>query len=231
MSSFVLKIIGIITMTIDHIGILFYPDAVIFRIIGRLAYPIFAFLISEGYRKTDDLTDYMGRLLVFAFFSQLAYKMAMGRFASLNVLFTFALALYALYAYDKTKKIYIVFVVALAAHLFTTDYGAYGVLMIFIFHKYHKNIKKVFIYMTLISVLYVINKIYPIYSHLNLIVFFKSSIQMFALFSLIFIYKYNGKRGPHVKYLFYIFYPGHLLLLYYLREFLIKTKIDRFLSL
>ncbi len=232
MSSFVLKIIGIIAMSLDHIGILFFPKVMLFRIIGRLAYPIFAFLISEGYRKTNDIMDYIGRILVFAFFSQLAYRTAMGEGASLNVLFTFALALYAIYTYEKTNKLIMVFIVALAAQLFHTDYGAYGVLLIFIFHIFHDDFKGIVKYMTLLTGTYVFINALPVYTNIdNIRVLLKYSAQLFALSSLFIIYFYNGKRGARVKYLFYIFYPGHLLLLYYLRELIIKVKIDSLLSL
>lgn len=231
MSSFVLKVLGILTMTIDHVGVLFYPKILIFRIIGRLAFPIFAFLISEGYRKTSDITDYIGRMLLFAFFSQLAFDIAFST-SSLNILFTFTLALYAIYVYEKKERLSLVFIIALAAELLHTDYGAYGVLLVFIFHKFHDNFKEMVKYTTLITLAYVLNNIMAVYPNIysyNFDFFLRYGFQLFALPSLVFIYFYNQKRGPSTKYLFYVFYPGHMLFLYYLRELIVKIKIDRLL--
>ncbi|MFP4661521.1 MAG: TraX family protein [Halanaerobiales bacterium] len=225
-----LKMIGIITMTADHVGSIMYPDLLLLRVIGRLAFPIFAFLISEGYRKTSDVTDYMGRILVFAFFSQLAYQLALGS-GTLNVLFTFALGLYAIYSYEKNNNILIVFIVAIAAQLFQTDYGAYGVLMIFIFHKYHNNFKEVVKYFTLLTMAYVAYTVVPIYLEVqNFVVFRVYSVQLFAIPTLLFIYFYNGRRGPRAKYLFYVFYPGHLLLIHYLNEFIVNYRVEEILG-
>jgi hypothetical protein len=94
MNSAQLKILACLCMLIDHIGAVLYPDMRILRIIGRLAFPIFVFLIAEGYRRTKDLSDYMGRLMVFALISQLAFNAAFLGSATkpdslnLNVLFT-----------------------------------------------------------------------------------------------------------------------------------------------
>lgn len=228
-SSFILKLIGILTMTVDHVGVIFYPDVHIFRIIGRLAFPIFAFLISEGYRKTSDITDYMGRILVFAFFSQLAFNIAFSS-SSLNILFTFALALYAIYIYEKKGNLAYVFIIALAAELLHTDYGAYGVFLVFIFHKFHEDFKEMAKYIALITFFYALNNIIVAYFTVDMFNFdllLSYGIQVFALPSLVFIYYYNQERGLSAKYLFYIFYPGHMLFLYYLKELIIKIKIDR----
>ncbi|MFP4016273.1 MAG: TraX family protein [Halanaerobiales bacterium] len=230
MSSFILKMIGILTMTVDHIGSIVFPDLLFLRVIGRLAYPIFAFLISEGYRKTGDVTDYIGRLLVFAFFSQLAYQHVFGT-ERLNVLFTFALALYAIYKYEKTNNILVVFIVALAAQLLHTEYGAYGVLMVFIFYRYHHNFKETVKYFSLLAIAYVGYNVVSNYSDIqNSTILFISIIQLFTIPSLLLIYLYNGKRGPRAKYLFYVFYPGHILLIHYIYELIINYKVQRILG-
>ena len=108
MSAFVLKIIAIVTMFIDHLGYAVHNGSFSsFNYIGRLAFPIFAFQISEGYIHTKNIKKYFLRLLLFAVISQLPFMI----FNSilnihklyLNTLFTLFLGLVSIYIYDKCK--------------------------------------------------------------------------------------------------------------------------------
>ena len=94
MSSFVLKIIAVVTMFIDHIGYAIFGKFSFFNYIGRISFPIFAFQISEGYAHTRDLKKYFLRLFVFAIISQvpfmLFHKMLSNDF-TLNIFFTLLL--------------------------------------------------------------------------------------------------------------------------------------------
>lgn len=107
----VLKLIAIITMLIDHIGFFFFPDEDIFRHIGRLSLPIFAYLITIGYTKTSNFKGYILRLLKFGLLTQAPYflltlisrgKMGYNPF-TFNIFFTLALGLYGLKIYDFYK--------------------------------------------------------------------------------------------------------------------------------
>jgi len=224
MNSSELKILACIFMLIDHIGAVLYPDVSILRIIGRLAFPIFVYFIAEGYRKTKDITDYMGRLLTFALISQLAFNAAFlgsvtkPRELYLNVFFTLAMGLYSLYLYDKNKKIVYVILIALVCEFLNTDYGAFGVLLIFVSNRYYDNFKKLSTSYVVLMLLYVIQWLITVKlanpSVLLVDIIFKHfTIEPVALLSLIFLKLYNGKRGWKVKYLFYIFYPVHLFIL------------------
>ncbi len=100
----VLKLLALVTMLVDHIGYMYFPDVMFFRIIGRLAFPIFAYQIALGYSRTADLKKYVLRLSLFALISQLPYsffnpdiKFNPLRF---NVLFTFITAIGLLCVYD-----------------------------------------------------------------------------------------------------------------------------------
>jgi hypothetical protein len=211
-------------MLIDHTGAILYPQVGILRIIGRLAFPIFVYLIAEGYRKTKDITDYIGRLMVFALISQLAFNAAFLGSAThpknlyLNVLFTLAMGLYSLYIYDKNKKIVYVLLIALVCELLNTDYGAFGVLLVFVANRYHDNFKKLSTGYIVLMVLYVMKWLItvklnnPSVEILD-IIFNHFTIEPIALLSLIFLKLYNGKRGLKLKYLFYAFYPVHLFIL------------------
>lgn len=105
MSSFVLKMIAVFSMCFDHFGYLFSAGNFSFcNLIGRLAFPIFAFQISEGYTHTHDLKKYFWRLFLFAIISQIPFHMFSYAFRfepSLNIFFTLLLGLTAICAYDK----------------------------------------------------------------------------------------------------------------------------------
>lgn len=105
MSSFVLKIIAVFSMCFDHFGYLFSAGNFSFcNLIGRFAFPIFAFQISEGYTHTRDLKKYFWRLFLFAIISQIPFNLfdyAFGFDLSLNIFFTLLLGLTAICAYDK----------------------------------------------------------------------------------------------------------------------------------
>jgi hypothetical protein len=76
MSGLALKIVALSTMIIDHYGAIFQNDIIIFRIIGRLAFPIYCFLLVEGYYHTSNVKKYAARLLVFAFISEIPFDLA-----------------------------------------------------------------------------------------------------------------------------------------------------------
>lgn len=99
-----LKLLAILTMVIDHIGYMYFPDETLFRIIGRLAFPIFAYQIAIGYSRTSNLKKYTWRLFLFALIAQIPYSFFSPdmefSFIHYNVLFTFLAAIGMLYAYD-----------------------------------------------------------------------------------------------------------------------------------
>ena len=216
MSSFVLKIIAIITMLIDHIGYVVFGKFSAFNYIGRIAFPIFAFQISEGYIHTKNLKKYFLRLFIFALISQIPFmlfdRLVVDEFY-LNIFFTLLLGLACIYIYDKSKYkivgIIVSFILAFIAQYTHCDYGFYGVAIIFLFYLFKSDIIKTsiaFILATTIKYLIPVLK-YGLYD-----AYLYSYIG--TLISIIFISLYNGKKGKDTKYLLYLFYPIHLLLLY-----------------
>lgn len=216
MSSFVLKIIAIITMFIDHIGYAIFGHFSFFNYIGRIAFPIFAFQISEGYIHTKNLKKYSFRLFIFALISQIPFMLFHSIISTdfyLNIFFTLLLGLSCIYIYDKSKYKFIAIlfsiVVALIAEFSHCDYGFYGVAIILVFYIFKSNITKASIAFTLATT---IKYIIPIikyglyYQYLYLLIC--------TLIPVIFISLYNGKKGKDTKYLLYLFYPIHLLLIY-----------------
>lgn len=103
-----LKLLAMLTMVIDHTGYMFFPERIIFRSIGRLAFPIFAYRLAVGYQKTSNLKAYAHRLLVFGLISQVPYSFFSPdlsfRPLELNIMFTLLLSLGAIYVYDTGMK-------------------------------------------------------------------------------------------------------------------------------
>lgn len=216
MSNFVLKIIAIITMFLDHLSYALYGKVSYLNYIGRLAFPIFAFGISEGYEHTKSKKNYIIRLLMFAIISQAPFMLFCSIFKtglSLNIFFTLLLGLIAIIGYEQCKNkgvgILLVACLAITADTIKADYGYFGVLMIFIFHVFKNKKWLMYLAYTLLCIikyvpLMLTTGAYLIYSRLFIC----------TLIPLIFIHFYNGKKGPDTKYLLYGFYPAHLILLY-----------------
>ena len=197
-------------------GYIIFGKLSYFNYIGRIAFPIFAFQISEGYIHTKNLKKYFLRLFLFAIISQIPFmlfnKLISNNF-SLNVFFTLLLGLFSIYIYDKSKYkilgIASAILIGFIANFIHSDYGFYGVAIIFLFYIFKNNFIKAaiaFIIATVIKYLILIIK----YGYLDVLFY----LLICTLSSIIFISFYNGKKGKNSKYLLYLFYPIHLLLLY-----------------
>lgn len=234
MTAFVLKLIACITMFIDHYTYIFIPwtgkvltsvsgipmvtSYVLGRGIGRIAFPIYCFLLVEGYYHTGNRKKYMLRMAVFALISEFPFDLAFQvtgtqlclsrMMGSQNVMFTLLLGLILMYLYDLLKMKYmmqpvifntlgailIVGVSGIATAL-RTDYSYVGIIFILIFYLFRG--KKIWIFGGLYTV----------------ILLFSNRLELCALLALVPIFFYNGEEGPKLKYLFYAFYPVHLLVL------------------
>lgn len=216
MSNFVLKIIAMVTMFLDHLGYAIYSKFSGFNYIGRLSFPIFAFGISEGYAHTKSKKNYCIRLLMFAIVSQAPFMWFNSMFRtgfSLNIFFTLLIGLIAIIGYEQCENkavgVLLVCCLALTADTIKADYGFFGVLMIFIFHVF-KN-KKWLMYLSYIALCIV--KYLPLALTTGAYLEY-GLLCLCTIMSLVFIHFYNGKKGIDTKYLLYGFYPVHLILLY-----------------
>ena len=211
-------------MAFDHIGLTILNKLPFFNLIGRLSFPIFAFQATEGYVHTKNFKNYIMKLLLFACISQIPFMLFISTFSndifSLNVLFTFILGLLAIHFYDKsTNKLFgtlFVLLFSIIAELLKTDYGIYGVFLMFVFYIF-KNKKFLMILSSIIlMILYYGFYDFKFYNLKIIYILYMLS----SCFSLFFISIYNKKEGPKMKYLFYIFYPLHLLILYLASKFI-----------
>ena len=102
-----MKIIGLVAMTCDHVGLQLFPDVMFLRILGRLAFPIFAFQAAQGYHHTHDFKGYCKRLALFALVSEIPFNLAMGSSWSYpihqNVLWSFLIALALIHLNERDK--------------------------------------------------------------------------------------------------------------------------------
>ena len=210
-------------MTIDHLGFMIFPDQLWMRIIGRFAFPIFAFLIAEGFRHSSNKNKYFVRLAVFAIVLELPIWI-LSAFTNtfddvpnfpMNIFFTLALGLGLLICLNQKKRYYFLLVpVILVIPVFLDlDFGLYGLLSIVVMY-YFKGIKLV-IYWTLFNVIFFTLTLVDGYVFDRIQTFSDlADYQVVATFSIIFILMYNGTRGIKMKYFFYFYYPVHILIIF-----------------
>ena len=230
----VLRVVAVGTMIIDHIWQAGLVEARWFNWIGRLAFPIFAFQIAEGYAKTSNVKRYALRLFAFALISEIPFNIFCADWVFYpdyqNVIFTLLMGLMAIIAIDKAKKEpavkniclfgMIAVIIVILAELLLVDYGAAGVLTVIAFYLF-RDFKYARV-MQLLSMIIIFVLVFP--GNTFAVKLFGSvlflPVQIFALLSLIPIWLYNGKKGLHSKalqYGFYVIYPLHLLVIYFVK--------------
>ncbi|MBR3791549.1 MAG: hypothetical protein IKK18_02500 [Clostridia bacterium] len=198
-----LKILAALFMTIDHIGVMIFTQSEILRIIGRLSMPIFAYMISEGAHYTKNRKKYLSVLIVMSAIIQITYYLV-ERSLDQCILVTFSLSIMLIYIIDR--KNIILSLLALTACFYLTqvvniDYGFFGIVLPLLIYLGENKTQKL-ILMT---------------SGLVLVSLTNSPIQWYSLLSVPLVALYNGKRGKlRMKNFFYIYYPLHLLIIYFI---------------
>ncbi|MCH4889735.1 conjugal transfer protein TraX [Acidaminobacter sp. JC074] len=208
MSAYYLKWIAVILMIIDHIGFFLLPQYKILRIIGRLSFPIFAFLIANGYSYTRDVKKYFLRLFVFACIIQIP---SLFMTLPVNVFFTLSFGLLSIMVFESKQDDFIKLIEILGlvylAHIIGSDYGAYGVIMILVIFMTKERYLLMSVGILVLSVLFY----YKPYAWFN--------IQYLAALSPFIIMFYNKKPGRKMKYFFYLFYPIHMVILQVISQY------------
>lgn len=232
-SGSTLKLIAIISMLIDHTGatvlraILRHPGIAgipekramwaeiytISRDIGRIAFPIFCFLIVEGFLHTRNVKKYAGRLFLFALISEIPFDLALkGNWyvpTGQNVYFTLLIGLLAIIGIawitqNGTQNL-LLSILPIAAGMYLallmdTDYDYKGVFLIVILYLMRSS------------------RLYQCIGGAAAVTW-----ELPAPLAFIPVYLYNGTRGLRMKYFFYWFYPGHLLVLYAVSKYVIPA--------
>ena len=217
MSSFMLRAAALLCMVADHIGLSLFPTAGSFRCVGRIAFPLYCFLLVQGYRHTRDVRAYARRLLLLALASELPFDwLIFGRIGCLseqNVLFSLLLAMTALAADDALREQAALRAMALgglcvAAMLSRVSFGWLGVALCLCFYELD-GLRRLACAAALLV-------IYSLSLSLSGVAEGWALTSLCALFALPLIALYNGRPGPRPRLLtalFYAAYPLHLIAL------------------
>lgn len=246
-SGSTLKIIAVCCMVIDHFGQIVLKNGIVLNapysmftdkqfsfllsavnichILGRISFPIFCFLLAEGFMHTHNLKKYLLNLGIFAVISEPIYDLAnTGELFSAkqqNVLFALFLGLAVIAVIEKYQKNVLIssasiLVGAGISYICKFDGWYYGIGLISIFYLFYTM--PILKYGLSILIMYICGLDFSINGLIN-------PYFLTAVSSLLFIALYNGERGMKLKYFFYIFYPVHLLILFFLNRCVIQVVI------
>ena len=234
LSGNTLKLLAAVFMVIDHAGLMLFNYFMPMRIIGRLAYPIFAFMIAEGCKYTKNKLNYFGNIFILGVIFQIVYYVA-EKSLMMSIFITFSLSILMIYALQYFKKqlfaknwimsaiAFTIFALSIACtyalnQVLDIDYGFWGSMMpviVSLFHADPKDENQKFlqkidciplsVFMAAVAIVIIaINLHYTAFS-----------LQEYAILSIPLLLMYSGERGKYkMKYFFYVFYPLHLVVLY-----------------
>ena len=209
-----LKLIAMLTMTIDHIGAILLPQYRFLRIIGRLSMPIYAFMIAEGCHHTHDRKAYFLRLLGLALLCQVVYA-AVDRSLYQCILVTFSLSVALICAVEWAQK------KRTPGSLFTTAVLIIGIY--FVCEKLPQYVPGFFVdygfwgVMLPVIVYFGGRSVWAFLAGLTVLCLSRGGLQWWAMLTVPLIALYSGQRGKHrLGWMFYLYYPAHLVVIYLL---------------
>lgn len=236
MTTFHLKVIACASMLIDHVGMIFFADVLLLRIIGRLAFPIFAYLIASGAVHTSDKARYLGRLLLLAVISEAPFQLAtFGRVSgppTRNVFFTLFLGLAGICAFAWLKAwrrrtgamlgLLAMVACGVAASKAGSDYGYVGVLLISLMYLCLGRRLLSAVALVACNSIALATALVDIYragqwwvlSYFDSHDWLSIGRQTFGSLAIGPLMLRNGRPGPRLKWAFYFFYPVHLAVLW-----------------
>jgi len=225
-------------MIIDHTGAMFKFTPICFRYIGRIAFPLYAFCVSQGCKHTKNIKKYLLRLVILAIFSEIPFDIAFNDKISLiydlNTVFTLFLGVLNIYVYkinskynnDKLITFCSLITFSIISIVLKSDYSYFGIILIFCFYISDTKFKQILFFILLcilkfyVVFIAIICNIFKV--NTPFIVYFSTNnlfIVLFTMLSSFFIYYYNNKRGKNIKWLFYVSYPLHIILLIIVKYF------------
>jgi hypothetical protein len=229
MNRLTLKIIAITTMLLDHIALIFFASDgwlyFVFRGLGRIAFVLFAYLLAEGFHHTKSIKNYLLRIGITTLIIELGllgyyFISKENMLLNFNIFWTLLFGLFGLYLIGR-KEVYLrilVIPLIIVAELLQFSYGAYGVLMIVLFGLYQNRLTS-FFHLIFLNLLFID---WPLFELFNISEMAKYPyLQWFSILAFIPIFLYNKQLGKYqLKWFFYLFYPAHLLILFFISDFL-----------
>jgi len=220
--SNLIKLVAFSSMLSDHTGVALFPNDLAWRIVGRIAFPLFAYQLGVGYKHTSDKRSFAFRLLLFALVSQLPYYLVRGEWV-LNIFFTLLIGLGALHLYASKRQGWLgpyLLASLVLSYFVPYDGGGYGVLMIFLLYALPTFAGQVAAVIAL-NFLYLVSSEDFLYNFSSF-----GYVQMFSLLAIPLLWgiKYlhlplqvEGRLSRFNKWIFYVLYPLHLSVLWTLK--------------
>ena len=207
LNNYQIKILAALLMVCDHVGAVFFPHMPLFRDIGRLSFPLFAWLLTQGERYTRNFKQYLLRLVFLGLISQPLYMLALSG-TRLNILFTLSLGLITLRLSRQFAQFqYLIWGLGIvAAELLRVEYGAYGVAAICWLAAFRFSLVWWAVWIGLHLLLLAVRVEFGLF-------------QLPAVVTPVLVHLANNRKGPSARW-FYSFYPFHLLVLYLLAQLL-----------
>ncbi|MBR5468834.1 MAG: hypothetical protein IKU80_06335, partial [Firmicutes bacterium] len=195
-----LFVIAAITMVIDHIGIVFFPEHIFLRMIGRISFPIYAYGIAQGVKHTSNFKKYITRILIAAVIAQPFYMYSLRK--GVNIMFELILFATVLNFVKNEKNIHAI-ILALLTAVLNLDYGLYGLILAFGFFIMDEEKLTGIILISIATFVSALGSI-----------MFAQGFAILALPLILFLPNINIKLP---KYFFYAFYPLHLIIISFIK--------------
>lgn len=217
-----IKLIAIISMTVDHVGGAFFPEYPVFRWIGRIAFPLFCYCLTVGMLYTHDIKKYLLRLGAFALISQPFWILAfnsddiVGNIFNLNIFFTLIVSLLATWGF-KEKKWWLFIAGIILLNVVNFDYAMTGLILMMIFYLCRNK-------PWLGAIIYTLTYLPALNGYMEDPLALKIGghaigFEIFALLALPFIYIHTKSNLKISKWFFYIYYPVHLFAIFLIQLF------------
>lgn len=199
-----IKLLAAIFMVVDHAGFIFFGDDYVYRAIGRLSFPLFIWLLVQGEEHTRNVWRYGLRLLVMGLISQPIYMLVFGA-TDLNILFTLLIGLFCLGASRRSPEYQVLFwiVGSILAEVVRANYGSYGIVITLLIWRFKSEAWWWACWVALHVILLIADQSY-------------GTFQFPAVFAPLIFHLSNHQQGAKARW-FYLFYPLHLLVLYFIR--------------
>lgn len=226
MNRSILKYIAIIAMTLDHIAVFLISSPLlyfIFRLIGRITFPIMLFFIIEGYKHTSNKFNYGKRMLIFALISQIPYTLLFSKtlltwnlLSNLNIMFTLFFTYLFICTLNSNTKLWIkiLLLLAILIPIFFCEYNIIAIVYALLFYYGKNNVR-----IMLLPLVYIISSYMNILTNnitgYDVIYTILINLGIFLVSPLLILYNHKpGNKSVLNKYSYYVYYPLHLLIIF-----------------